>query len=88
MLDWGVDLGLPISKQTINGVECLFADGNTLVACFDSNGKIDDAFIKELGKSRPLRVVFRDRGFKDDAAKINAEQILRVISPETDVKVI
>ena len=88
MLDWGIDLGLPISKKTINEVECFYVDENTLVACFDFSGKIDDTFIKELGKNRPLKVVFRDRGFKDDAAKINAEQILKAISPETEVKVI
>ncbi len=88
MLDWGVDLGLPISKKIINEVECYFVDDNALVACFDRSGKIDEAFIKELGKRCPLRVVFRDGGFKDDAAKINAEQILKTISPETEVKVL
>lgn len=88
MLDWGIDLGLPISRRTINQLECFFVDENSLVACFDCDGRIDDAFIKELGKSRPLRAVFRDRGFKNDAAKINAEQIFKVISPETETKVI
>ncbi|WZB64878.1 DNA methyltransferase [Achromobacter xylosoxidans] len=86
MLDWGIDLGLPISKKIINEVECFFVDENTLVACFDFSGRINDAFIKELGKNRPLRVVFRDRGFKDDAAKINAEQILKVTSPKPKSK--
>ena len=47
---------------------------------------IDDAFTKELAKSQPLRVVFRDKGFKDDAAKINAEQIFKQLSPGTEVK--
>lgn len=88
MLDWGLDLGLPISKKTINELECFFVEENTLAACFEFGGRVNDAFVKELGKYRPLRVVFRDRGFKDDATKINAEQILKVISPETEVKVI
>lgn len=88
MLDWGIDLGLPLTKKLINEVECFFAGGNALAACFDCNGRIDDAFIKELGKNHPLRVVFRDQGFKNDAAKINAEQILKVISPETELKIL
>ena len=36
MLDWGVDLALPISKQSIQGKDVFFVDGNTLVACFDA----------------------------------------------------
>lgn len=88
MLDWGVDLGLPVSKKFINEVECFFVDENTLIACFDSGGRISNELIKELGKKLPLRVVFRDRGFKDDAAKINAEQILKVISPQTEIKIL
>jgi adenine-specific DNA-methyltransferase len=33
MLDWGVDLALPITRQTIQGREVLFVDGNALAAC-------------------------------------------------------
>lgn len=88
MLDWGIDLGLRITKKLINDVECFFVDANALAMCFDCNGRIDDTFVKEIGKYHPLRVVFRDQGFKNDAARINAEQILKVISPETEVKVI
>ncbi|WP_439252954.1 site-specific DNA-methyltransferase [Pseudomonas monteilii] len=88
MLDWGVDLGLPIAKQTIHGKEVLFVDGNALAACFDSHGGVDESFVKELSKHQPLRTVFRDAGFKDSAAKINAEQIFKSLSPSTEVKCI
>ena len=88
MLDWGVDLALPITRQTIQGREVLFVDGNALAACFDAGGRIDEAFVKELATHKPLRAVFRDAGFADSAAKINVEQIFKLLSPATEVKCI
>ena len=86
MLDWGVDLALPITRQTIQDREVLFVDGNALAACFDASGGIDEAFVKELATHKPLRAVFRDAGFADSAAKINVEQIFKLLSPGTEVK--
>ena len=88
MLDWGVDLALPITKQSIQGKEVFFVDGNVLAACFDASGSIDEAFVKELAKQQPLRVVFRDAGYKNSAVKINVEQIFKLLSPATEVKCI
>lgn len=88
MLDWGVDLALPISKQTIQGKDVFLVDGNALAACFDGHGGVDGAFVKELAKVQPLRVVFRDAGFKDSSVKINVEQIFKLLSPATEVKCI
>jgi adenine-specific DNA-methyltransferase len=88
MLDWGVDLALPITRQTIQGREVLFVDGNALAACFDAGGRIDETFAKDLATHKPLRVVFRDAGFPDSAAKINVEQIFKLLSPATEVKCI
>ena len=88
MLDWGVDLALPITKQSIQGKEVFFVDGNALAACFDASGSIDEAFVKELAKQQPLRVVFRDAGYKNSAVKINIEQIFKLLSPTTEVKCI
>lgn len=88
MLDWGVDLALPIAKQTIQGKDVFLVDGNALAACFDAHGRIDEDFVKELAKVQPLRVVFRDAGFKDSSVKINVEQIFKLLSPATEVKCI
>ena len=44
--------------------------------------------MKELAKLLPLRVVFRDAGFKDSSVKINVEQIFKLLSPSTEVKCI
>ena len=88
MLDWGVDLSLPIAKQVIQGKEVFLVDGDALAACFDGHGGVDEVFVKELAKMKPLRVVFRDAGFKDSAVKINVEQIFKLLSPATEVKCI
>ncbi|MDM5138790.1 site-specific DNA-methyltransferase [Aeromonas bestiarum] len=94
MLDWGVDLSLPIHRETIAGKTVFFvaaqADNRhgALVACFDKTGSVDEAFIKQLATFKPLRLVFRDAGFASDAAKINVEQLLKQLSPTTDVKTI
>lgn len=94
MLDWGVDLTLPIHRETIANKTVFFVAAqpdNThgaLVACFDKDGGIDEAFIKQLAAYNPLRLVFRDAGFASDAAKINVEQLLKQLSPTTDVKTV
>lgn len=88
MLDWGVDLALSISKKSIGGKDVFFVDNEALIACFDTHGGVDESFVKELAMHQPLRVVFRDAGFKDSAVKINVEQIFKSLSPSTEVKCI
>ncbi|MDW1500283.1 site-specific DNA-methyltransferase [Vibrio sp. YT-19(2023)] len=86
MLDWGVDLALPIRRETVDGKTVFFVADNALVACFDKESGINEAFVKELAKFEPLRLVFRDAGFASDSTKINVEQVLKQLSPNTDVK--
>ncbi|HII4560449.1 site-specific DNA-methyltransferase [Legionella pneumophila serogroup 1] len=88
LLDWGVDLTLPITKKIIHDHEVFFVDENTLVACFDTDGKITEEFVKELTQYNPLRAVFRDAGFATDSVKINVTQIFKQLSPHTEVKTI
>jgi len=84
LLDWGVDLSLPIRKETMQDKTVFFVDENALVACFDKG--IGEELVKELAKYEPLRVVFHDNGFASDAVKINVEQIFKQMSPGTEVK--
>lgn len=88
LLDWGVDLSLPVTKVKIMNNDVFFVDGNALAACFDQDGGITEEFVKEIAKREPLRAVFRDAGFKDDSVKINVEQIFKSLSPHTEVKTI
>lgn len=86
MLDWGLPLSLKIERLEILGKEVFRVAENSLYACFDKS--LDEAFAKEIAKDKPLRVVFRDNGFKDDTAKVNVKQLLKQLSPETEMKVI
>ena len=86
LLDWGVDLTLPITQEIIADNTVFFVDGNALAACFEVG--ISEEFVKLLAKREPLRVVFRDAGFASDSVKINVEQIFKLISPTTEVKTI
>lgn len=84
MLDWGVDLTLPIRNENIQDKTVLFVDDNALIACFDTG--ITEDLVKELAAYKPHRVVFRDNGFASDAVKINVDQIFRQLSPTTETK--
>jgi adenine-specific DNA-methyltransferase len=84
LLDWGVDLSLPIRKETLQGMTVFFVDENALVACFDTG--VNEELVKQLAGFEPLRVVFRDNGFVSDAVKINVEQIFKQMSSGTEVK--
>ena len=84
LVDWGVDLTLPIEQQKIAGKKVFLVDGNALAACFDQ--KISEDLVKELAKRKPLRAVFRDSSYDSDSTKINVEQIFKLLSPETEVK--
>lgn len=86
LLDWGVDLSLPIRKETIHSKSVFFVNEPPydLVACFDTG--VNEDLVKELARFEPLRVVFRDTGFVSDSVKINVEQIFKQMSPGTEVK--
>lgn len=81
LLDWGVDLGLPITEESIEGKKVFFVDDNALAACFDIG--LTEDFCKTLAKREPLRAVFR---YASDATKINIEQIFKALSPHTELK--
>lgn len=86
ILDWGLELTMPIHSETIDGHEILSVDDDALIACFDR--EVTLRVVREMAHRQPLRAVFRDDGFPNDAARINAEQIFREVSPSTDVKAI
>ncbi|MEW6520101.1 MAG: site-specific DNA-methyltransferase [Thermodesulfobacteriota bacterium] len=83
-LEWGLDLSLPISRETIDRKTIFFVDTDALLACFDFG--ITEELVKKLAKRKPLRAVFRDDAFGSDSLKINVEQIFKTLSPSTEVK--
>ncbi len=85
-LDWGIDLAGSITRESICGKEVLFMADDMLAVCLDARGGVDARFVKELAKHKPLRVVFRDAGFKDDAIKMDVASLFKRLSPATDVR--
>ncbi len=86
MLDWGLSLSLKIEKVQIAHKEVFKVAGDSLFACFDK--EIDEHFAREIAKEKPLRVVFRDASFKGDKEKVNVFQLLKQLSPNTEMRVI
>ena len=86
MLDWGLPLNLKIEQIAIAGKQVFKVDDDSLFACFDKG--LDENFAKEIAKAKPLRILFRDNSFKDNSAKTNVKQLLKQLSPETEMKVI
>lgn len=86
LLDWGLELSMPIAVEQIDGYEVFVVEDDALIACFDDH--VSPELVREIAKREPLRAVFRDSGFDSDAARINAEQVFREVSPVTDVKAV
>ena len=86
MLDSGLQPSLPMEKKTVQGREVFFVAGNSLVACFEKD--IPEQLIHDIAEHKPLRVVFQDKSFKDDASRINVDELFKTLSPGTEVKVI
>jgi adenine-specific DNA-methyltransferase len=86
ILDWGLPLSLKIEQFQILNKQVFKVASNSLIACFEKG--IDEDLAKELAKQKPLRIVFRDSSFKNDTAKENVRQLLRQLSPDTEMRVI
>lgn len=86
ILELGLQLSLPMETRDIMGIKVHCVAGNSLVACFEEN--ITEEVIKEIAKGRPLKVVFRDSSFASDAVRINVEEIFKMHSHSTQIKVI
>ena len=86
LLDWGLDLSLPFKREREREREIFRVADDALIACFSAEVSAD--VVAYIAKLQPLRVVFRDSAFRTDAERINAEQIFRELSPNTEVKTI
>ena len=75
MLDWGVQLSLPMSKETVDGCDIYTVNEGDLVACFSEN--VTENVVSAMAAKMPLRVLFRDSCFSDDKAKINIFELFK-----------
>lgn len=86
LLDWGLELTMPIQRMQLEGHEVQVVEDGALVVCFDA--VVGQELVTAMARLQPLRAVFRDDAFPSDDARINAEQIFREVSPATEVKAV
>ncbi len=89
LLDWGVPLSMPYTSETLEGCAVhTYGNGTPpdLIACFAEH--VPETVVRAIAERQPLRVVFRDSSFAGSPQKINVEEILKVLAPNTSVKVI
>ena len=86
MLELGLDLSLPMETKQLEGKTVHYVAGNALIACFDRD--VTESVIRRIAEEQPLRVVFRDRSFENDSARINVEEWFKMLSPNTEIQVL
>ena len=81
LLKYGLDLILPITERTIAGQKVFDIGMGALIICLSDAISLEVvegiAKLKDELNPEIMRVVFKDSGFKDDAVKTNAVQILK-----------
>ena len=86
ILDLGLTLDLKIEEKNILSNKVYYVAENSLVACFDKN--IDINIIDEICKCKPLKIVFKEECFNTDNLKINVQEKIKKLSPESEVYVL
>jgi len=72
MVDWGVNLSLPLCKEEVAGKSLHIVNEGELVACFDS--AINLEVIRYIAGLNPLRVILRETCFTSDVDKLNLHE--------------
>ena len=86
MLDWGVQLSLPMTTEEVDGKKIYTINEGDLVACFAD--KVTDNVVRAMAEKQPLRVIFRDSCFDRDADKINIYETFKQLLDWSDQEVV
>ena len=86
MLDWGVQLSLPMTTEEVDGKIIYTVNEGDLVACFAD--KVTDNVVRAMAEKQPLRVIFRDSCFERDADKINIYETFKQLLDWSDQEVV
>ena len=86
MLDWGVQLSLPMTTEEVDGKNIYTVNEGDLVACFAD--KVTDNVVRAMAEKQPLRVIFRDSCFDRDADKINIYETFKQLLDWSDQEVV
>ena len=88
MLNWGVQLSLPMSMETVDGCNIYTVNDGDLVACLTKDQPITENIVKAIAEKSPLRVLFRDGSFASDASKINIFEQFKQLMDWSDDEII
>jgi len=86
LLELAIPISAKVKEEKVNKKTIYRVNENFLIACFEEN--VDLETIKQIAELKPLRIVFKDSSFKDDATKVNCDEYLKNKLPNTSVKVI
>ena len=86
MLDWGVQLSLPMTTEEVDGKMIYTVNEGDLVVCFAD--KVTDNVVRTMAEKQPLRVIFRDSCFERDADKINIYETFKQLLDWSDQEVV
>lgn len=88
MLNWGVQLSLPMSMETVDGCNIYTVNEGDLVACLTKDKPVTENIVRAIAEKSPLRVLFRDGSFASDAAKINIFEQFKQLMDWSDEEII
>ena len=88
MLNWGVQLSLPMSMETVDGCNIYTVNEGDLVACLTKDKPVTENIVRAIAEKSPLRVLFRDGSFASDAAKINIFEQFKQLMDWSDDEII
>ena len=86
MLNWGVQLSLPMASEEVDGKTIYTVNDGDLVACFADD--LTDNVVRAMADKQPLRVIFRDSCFAKDADKINIYETFKQLLDWSDQEVV
>lgn len=74
-----------MSSEKVDGKMIYTVNDGDLVACFAE--KVTDSVVKAMADKQPLRVIFRDSCFEQDADKINIYETFKQLLDWSDENV-
>ena len=88
MLNWGVQLSLPMSMETVDGCNIYTMNDGDLMACLIKDKPVTENIVRAIAEKSPLRVHFRDGSFASDASKINIFEQFKQLMDWSDEEII
>ncbi len=88
MLNWGVQLSLPMSMETVDGCNIYTVNEGDLVACLTKDKPVTENIVRAIAEKSPLRVLFRDGSFASDASKINIFEQFKQLMDWSDEEIV